>query len=73
MIDPAYPTSWSNGLACLLPLGVRLMQGGWVGAGAVPGQPWRRREDGGGQEQHMGVRSLALLAKRAHLLLTTGS
>lgn len=24
-----------------------------MGAGAVPGQPWRRREDRGGQEQHI--------------------
>lgn len=46
MIDLAHLTSWSNGLACLLPLGVCLQYGGWMGTGAVPGQPWEKA--GGG-------------------------
>lgn len=50
---------------CLLPLGVRLMEGGWVGTGAVPGQP--------GEEAEEGVRWPELLAKRVYLLLTTGT
>lgn len=50
---------------CLLPLSVCLMEGGWAGTGAVPGQPWEEAEER--------VSWPELLAKRVYLLLTTGT
>lgn len=72
VIDPAHPTSWSNGLACSLTSGcpsrVGRPGGYWSGAWAALGEGGRR-----GAGSSLGVRGPVLLAERAHLLLTTGA
>lgn len=66
--DPwVYPSSWSNGLVSLTS-GCPLVEGGWVGTGAEPGQPWEQEE-----EEEWGVCWPEILAKRVYLLLTTGT